>query len=111
MGELPDGGGSTVRDLWYDPEGRLNAIYAAWACAASGGDPTPVRPASHWRLDGGRWVLVDAGPLLASRPIGEAARLVVAGLDEGARSGTLHVEVDNRRTEVATEVSAIAVAG
>ncbi|MFD7653645.1 hypothetical protein ACFV4N_06665 [Actinosynnema sp. NPDC059797] len=111
IGELPEGGGSTARDLWYDDGGRLNAVYAGWACPASGGDSTPVLPAGHWRLDAGRWVLVDAGPLLASRPIGDDARLVIAEPDEYLRVGTLYVESGGRRTAVATGVSAVAVAG
>ncbi|GAA1308299.1 hypothetical protein [Saccharothrix xinjiangensis] len=111
IGELPEDGGSITRDLWYDDGGRLNAVYASWACSASGGDSTPVRPASHWRLDGGRWALVDAGPLLASRPLGDDARVVVAEPDEYLRVGTLYLESGGRRTAVATGVSAVAVAG
>ncbi|MFT7840168.1 hypothetical protein Q5530_28835 [Saccharothrix sp. BKS2] len=110
VGELPEGGGSITRDLWYDRGGRLNAVYADWACTASGGNSTPRLPASHWRLEGGRWVLVDPGPLLASRPVGDDARVVVAGLDEYLRVGTLYVETGGRRTEVAAGVIAIAVA-
>ncbi|MFC6093318.1 hypothetical protein [Saccharothrix lopnurensis] len=71
-------------------------------------DPGPAREPL---AVGGRPVGAGGpGSLLASRPVGDDARVVVAGLDEYLRVGTLYVETGGRRTEVAAGVTAIAVA-
>jgi hypothetical protein len=109
LGGSPNVDGAGVRDLWFDGDGRLNAIYSSWTCTASGGDATPVQPSTQWRLDGDQWVEVSADPVLGVRTVEAGVRAVITDVDERTRTGTLYTETAGGRTKVADQVYAIAV--
>lgn len=69
-----------MTDVHRGGDGRVYASARAGACDDSLGQ-TPVIPPSLWRLDGAKWVSVDAGPLSAERSFGKLGRLLVGATD------------------------------
>jgi len=101
--------GSFVRDIWYDAEGGLNAIFYSWRCSPAY-DRERVHPMTRMRLEAAHWSASGGDPVLAAHPLGDDADLVLAEPAPQARGGTLYLETGGRRTPVADQVLAIAVA-
>ncbi|MBM7786249.1 lipase family protein [Tenggerimyces flavus] len=69
-----------MTDVHRGGDGRVYASARAGACDEELSQ-TPVIPPSLWRLDGTKWVSVDAGPLSAERSFGKLGRLRVGSTD------------------------------
>ncbi|MEU2613980.1 hypothetical protein ABZ570_20705 [Micromonospora sp. NPDC007271] len=99
----PAGEVVAVHDLWWGYDGKLYATIGSQSFLPWTQDMETVIPKSLWRLDGQRWVSVDAGPLLAVRQLTRSTKAVVTA------DGTLYTETDGRGVKVATKVEAILV--
>ncbi|WP_018681622.1 hypothetical protein [Actinokineospora enzanensis] len=106
-----DVNGSSVRDLWFDHDGGLNAIYTDRHCDSTGGDATIVQDVSLWHLTPGddHWELRDAGPLLSSRDVAPGVRAVIVDPDSDRLSGTVHVKTADRDINLGVQASSLAV--
>jgi hypothetical protein len=111
VGRLPGAGGGHVEDLWWGPDGRLHLSMRSWTC--EGAELTVRSAGAVWRLAGGVWQSVDRGPVFAARPLGARARAVVRmsnpTADASSDSGSLTVEVPDRRIPIGAGVRAVAV--
>lgn len=88
-----------MTDLHRGGDGHMYASARAGACSDDL-NQTPVVPPSLWRLDGSKWVSVDAGPLSAERSFGKLGRLRVGAADSalqwaGPSSATFESKVSS----------------
>jgi hypothetical protein len=88
-------------DAWLGRDGHWYATMTSSLCDPSGG--IPMMPSSLWRLDDGRWVSVDGGPVGAVRQLSKSFKAVV--VPDG---GKLFSETDGKGTKIASNVRSIA---
>ncbi|MFI6266644.1 lipase family alpha/beta hydrolase [Micromonospora sp. NPDC051006] len=90
-----------LNDAWQGRDGRWYATMTSYLCDPYGG--IPMMPSSLWRLDDGRWVSVDGGPVGAVRQLSKSFKAVV--VPDG---GKLYSEINGKGTKIASNVRSIA---
>ncbi|MCI4061289.1 hypothetical protein MRQ36_01340 [Micromonospora sp. R77] len=90
-----------LNDAWQGRDRRWYATMASYLCDPYGG--IPMMPSSLWRLDDGKWVSVDGGPVAAVRQLSKSFKAVV--VPDG---GKLYSEINGEGTKIASNVRSIA---
>jgi hypothetical protein len=75
---------TTLEDVHRGGDGRVYASASSGSCD-EGSNPSVEVPQSLWRLDGARWVSVDAGPIAGERTFGAAGRITLTPVDSTDR--------------------------
>lgn len=94
---------TTIQRLWWDTDDQLRVSIAARSCAQPG-----ERTMSIWRLQDGNWTEQNSGPALITRKLPSGVTASVTPSAGETSSGTLTIEENGNRKEIATNVTGLA---
>lgn len=91
------GGCAPIDHLWW---GEVGSLFAA-------ADDDGIN--SVWKYGMTGWARVEPGPLLEKRPLRTGGTAVLVPAADSAKTGILAIETDGQRTELAKDVTTIAI--